>query len=230
MIQTAAPIHALAVSRNALYGAFRLPPSPLNIEQYEFAHAGYAVMTADDARELSGVPGNGARVEKRVRPIRIAAVIFHLPGAVGVHVEQYAVVTVGRIGIFPAQIQYPAIGKYRGAPVMLLVETQLADMTAVRVHPVESGAARTPVYAGHGREEGRGRENDVAVRQIAGVVMVNIGLIARRHLTQTGSVGKDLEYLPAVLRADGGKQEPVRIEMQVHIADEYGTVGFVYGR
>ena len=60
------------------------------VEEHQLAHPRHAVVAADDAHELRRMAGNRPGVEERVGPVRVAAVVLHLPRAVGVHVEQQA--------------------------------------------------------------------------------------------------------------------------------------------
>jgi hypothetical protein len=58
---------------------------------------------------------------------RVAAVVFHLARAVRVHLEQQPREIVGRVAVFPAGVEHAAVVEHRGAPVVVLVEAELAD-------------------------------------------------------------------------------------------------------
>ncbi len=82
--------HGSAVTGDALHHAVGFLAAEGGIEYDEFAHARYAVMTAHYRYHFRGMAGDGAGVKHGIRPVGIAAVIFHLAGAVRVHVKQDA--------------------------------------------------------------------------------------------------------------------------------------------
>ncbi len=210
----------LAPARNPLHRPLGLAPAPGHIKQHQFAHPRHPVMAPHDAYELGRVPRDRLGIEHRVRPVRIAAVELHLLRPVGVHVEQQPVVRVRCVGVLPAQVQHPAVFQHRGAPVVLLVEAELADVAPIGIHPVQVRHPRAAIDARHGCKRGGRGEDDPPVGQIAGVVMVHVGRIAGRYLAQPGAIHADLEDVPLPMAADRGEQQPVRIEVQVHVADE----------
>ena len=143
-------------------------------------------MTGGDADDLRGMVRNGPSVEERVGEKRVAAVVLHLPGAVGIHVEQDPRVRVRQVGILPSQIQHAAVVQHRRAPVVLLVHGQLADR-AVAIQQVEVGHVRAAVDARHADEGSGGREQNPPVGQVAGVVVVHVGLVNQRQFPQARS-------------------------------------------
>ncbi|OQC05539.1 MAG: hypothetical protein BWX80_02012 [Candidatus Hydrogenedentes bacterium ADurb.Bin101] len=114
--------HGFPITGNALYHAVRLLASQGGIKQDQFSHAGHPVMAADNRHYFRGMRRYGPRVKHGIRPIGIAAIVFHLAGAVRVHVKQDARREVGNVGIFPTEIQHPAVGQHAGAPIMVLLE------------------------------------------------------------------------------------------------------------
>ncbi len=196
----------LSVPRNPLHGAGGLEAPPGRVEQHQLAHPRVVVMAADHGDDLGRMPRNRPGVEERIGPVRVAAQVLHLLGAVRIHVEQQPRVGVRRVGVLPAAVQHAAVVQHRRAPVVFLVEAQLADVLAVGVHAVQDGDVRAAVHARHADEAGRGGEQDPAVGQIAGVVAVHVRLLAGQ-LPQPRAVGLDLEHLPAVVVAGHGEQQ-----------------------
>ena len=170
-----------------------------------------------------GIPGYWPRVEEGVRPIRVAAQELHLPGAVRVHVKEQPRVRVRRIRILPSRVEHTAIVQNGGAPVVFLVEAKLPDIPAVGVHPVEVGHVRTAVHARHANETGGGREQDAAVREVAGIVGIHIRLLAGKlaHLRRRASRKLHLKHLPSAIGAHRGEEHLARVPMQVHITHKH---------
>ena len=69
-----------------------------------------------------------------------------------------------------------------------------------------------------------------AVREVARVVVVYVGLVSGGNLAQTGTVGAYFPDLPAVLRTGHRDEHLAGVEMQVDVAHEYGPLGFEEGR
>ena len=92
------------------------------IEDDQFAHPLHAMVAGDDGHDLRRVAGDRPGVERRVRPIGIAAVVGRLVRAVGIHREQQPREVVRRVGVFPAGIQDAAVVEHRRAPVVVLIE------------------------------------------------------------------------------------------------------------
>jgi len=108
---------------------------------------------------------------------------------------------MGRVRIFPARIEDSSVIEHGRAPVVVLVETQLADARAVGIHDVQIGDGVAAAHAGNALETAGGIENNPAVRQITGVVIVHVRLHARCHLSQACAVRCHLPDLPAVVGA-----------------------------
>ena len=72
----------LSETGDALHHAIGFLTALGRVEDDHFTHARHAVMTAHDGDNFRGVPGNGACVKKRVRPVGVAAVVRLLVGAV----------------------------------------------------------------------------------------------------------------------------------------------------
>ena len=103
---------------------------------------------------------------------------------------------------------------------MILLEAELTDVPAVRIHAVEHADDHAGV-AGNALERRRGHERDLAARQIAGVVVVDVRVLARRDLPQPPAVGADLEHLPMPVRAGHGEEHAVAVEVEVDVGQEF---------
>jgi len=102
---------------------------------------------------------------------------------------------------------------------VVLLEGEAADRP-LAVEEVQVGHVGGPGHAGHADEGGGGSEQDVAVGQVTGVVVVHIRLVDQREWVQSGAVGVQFEDLPAAVRSGHGEKQPVSVPVQVHVADE----------
>jgi hypothetical protein len=191
----------------------------------KLAHPRHAVMPGDHRRHLRRMAGDRPGVEGRIGPQRVAGVVLHLPRAVRVHVEQQPREIVRRIRVLPAGVQHAAVVQHRRAPVVVLVETQLARVAAVGVRQEQVGDHVAAADAGHAGEAPCRTEDDPAVGQVAGVVVVHVRLLASRDLPQPRAVGADLPDLPAAVVAGHREQHAVGIEVQIHVAHEHVRSG-----
>ena len=113
---------------------------------------------------------------------------------------------------------------------MVLVERQLAGVLAVGVGEEHVGHRVAAADARHAVEAPRRAEHDPPVGQVAGVVVVHVGVRAGRDLAEALAVDADLEDLPAVLRAGRAEEHAIAVEVQVDVADESAAVGLVQPR
>ena len=106
---------------------------------------------------------------------------------------------------------------------MFLVEAELPDVPAVGVHPVKVGHVRAAIDAGNTNEAGGAREQNAAVRQVAGIIGIHIRLFAGKlaHLRCRASRKLNLEYLPSAIGAYRGEKRLARVPVQVHIAHKH---------
>ena len=133
--------------------------------------------------------GQGPRVEDRVGPHRVAAVVLRLVCAVRVHVEQQPGEIVRRIGILPSGVEHAAVVEHGRAPVVVLVEAELTNSRAVGVHAAEIGDRVPSTHAGHAVKAPRRAEHDASIGQVTGIVVVDVRFVAGRHLAQPVTVG-----------------------------------------
>ena len=209
-----------AVARDALHRPFGLETPLGRVEQDQFAHAGRAVVPGDHANQLGGVAGDGLGIEGGIRPIGIALVVGHLAGTVRVHLEQESREVMGRVGVFPAGVEHAAVVEHRGAPVLVLVETQLADARPVGVHDAQIGHVVAAAHAGHAMEGPRRGEEDAAVGEVAGIEVVHVRFVAGRDLPQAAAVDLDFPNLPDHPLVGHGEEQLVGVEVELHVADE----------
>ena len=181
-------------------------------------------MARDNSDNLGRMIGYGPRIEDRVRPERVAAVKLHLVGAVRVHVKEQAREIVRCIRILPSRKQDPTVVEHRRAPVVVLIEAEHADVRAVGMHDAQIGHGIASCHAGDPLETPGRCKDDPAVREVARVIIIDIGIGARRDLAKPGAVGVQLPDLPAVMRPRHGDQHLAAIEMQVHVAHEARSV------
>ena len=214
----------LAAAGDALDGSVGFAPPASRIDHDQFAHPRHAVVAADDADDLGRVSRNGPGVEHAVGPVRVAAVVFHLPRAVRVHVEHQAREVVGAVGVLPPRIQDAAVVHDRRAPVVVLLERQHSSLAGRRVEQGEVGHVCAAADARHALQIGGRGEDDPAVRQVAGVVVVHVGFRAGRDASQAGAVGVQFVDLPRALGGRHREQHPAGVEMQIDVADEHASV------
>ena len=212
--------HLDTVAGNSLYGAVGLVPSLGRVEDHQLAHPRHAVMAGDDAHDLGRMARDGLGIEGRIRPQRVALVVLDLVRAVRVHVEQQPGEVVGAVRIFPAREEHPAIVQQRRIPIVVLVETDLPRVAAVGFHEEQVRHGVAAAHAGHALETAGRVEQDPAVGQVAGVVVIHVRLLAGRHLPQAAAVDLDLPNLPSARDLGHGKQQLVGVEVQVEVADE----------
>jgi len=164
------------------------------IENHQFADPS-DVVARDDAHHLCRMVGHRPGEENSVGPISPAAVVLSLPRAVGIHREQKPRPDVGDVGVLPAQVENPAVVHHRGAEVMVLFETKLADIAAVGIHQI----GHTHVNAGvawNALKRSCRDKGYLAVRHVAGVKVVYVNLVARGEAAQISAVKVNLINLP----------------------------------
>ena len=97
---------------------------------------------------------------------------------------------------------------------------------AIGVHEEQIGDVAAAADAGDALEDAGGGEDDAAVWQVAGIVIVHIRFGAGRDLAKACAIGSAFPDLPALVAADHGKQHAFAIEVQIDIADHHGLPGF----
>ena len=133
------------------------------------------------------------------------------------------------VGVFPAGEDHAAVIEHGGTPVLVLIETQLADAGTVGLHDAQVGHRVAAAHTGHAmKSEGR-TENDPAVGQVAGIEVIHVGLVAGRDLAQPGAVGLEFPDLPAVMQAGHREKQLVGVEIELEIAHEFAVLGFQEG-
>ena len=220
--------HGFAVTGDPLDHAIGFVTSPRRVEDDQFPLTRRIVVTAHHRDHLGRVTGNGPGVEECRGPEGIAAVVFHLPAAVGVRVKEQAGEGMGNIGILPALVEEPAVVQHRGTPVVILVVRQAADAPVV-IAQVEIGHLRTAADAGDADERRRGREDDAVVRQITGVVIVHVRLVDERERLQRSTVQVQLGDAPAAALIGGRQQQGFGVIVQIQVPDESVAVGTKQG-
>ena len=202
----------LAPTGNSLDRARRLVTAFGWVQQHQFPGPRHPVVPGDDAADHRRMAGDGPRPVHGVGPVGIAAVVLHLPAAVGIHAKQQPAKIVRRVGVFPAGVQHAAIVHHGGIPVVVLVKRQPAFVGTVRIQHVQVSHVR----AARARDSllaGIRNTHDSTVGQIAGIV-VSHGRVRRRDLPQAAAVDLQLPDLTAVR-----EQQPLGVPVQVHIAD-----------
>ncbi|MHC4253444.1 MAG: hypothetical protein ACYS9X_30370, partial [Planctomycetota bacterium] len=143
---------------------------------------------------------------------------------------------MGAVGVFPAQIEDASVLHHHRVPVAVLLEGQAADSLAVALHPVEVCHVGFAAHAGDALVRSRRGEDDASVRQVAGVVVVDVGPHVGRDDARLAAglarlrVDPKLEEPVPLGVAGGGRQlapvderseeHPVGVEVEVDIADE----------
>ena len=214
-------LHRLPKAGDALHNPAGFTAATGGIEDHQLAHAAHAMVTGDDTDHLAGQARNRARVEDAIGPIRVAAVILHLGGAVGIAVEEDAGVGVRQIRILPTQVENAPVVQHRGAPRVFLIEADLPTRARLPVQAEEMGDGRAAVDAGHCHHGGSGGVEDVAIGQVAGIVVIDEGLGLGADLLRRCATGKAVFVdLPRPLGIGLGEEDAVAVGMQVHIAHE----------
>ena len=178
------------------------------------------MVSRGDSHDLGVVARHGTRIEEGRGPVGVAAVELALVGSVGIHAHEEARVGVGGVGVLPALVEDLAVVHDARRPVVLLIEAELADPRPIGAHAVEIGHVGVALHARHGDAAGRGSEEEIAVRQVAGIVVVHSLTHMGCHLPGARPVRADLEHLPLPLLVRHGEEHPVRVEMQAKIADK----------
>ncbi len=189
------------------------------VEDHQVSHPKVAVMPGDDGRHLGGMSRHGPGKVEGVGPVGVAPVVFPLVGAVRIHRKQKPSEEVGHVGVFPAGEHHAPGGEHAGIVVVVLVEGELADLARCAVQQIQAPHVVQPVPARHRLVTGRGAEEDPAVGQVAGVVVVDVAVPIGRHPCQAGAVDADLEDLPAVVLGHGEEHAP-GVEIQIDLAHE----------
>ena len=209
----------------------RLEITDRRIEKDQLAGSRDVVMPNDDRVESIRVSRRRLGIEHAVRPVRVAPIVADLIRSVGIHREEKPVKCVRNVRVFPAQKHDPAVRHDRRVPVVLLVESQLAD-AAVRMANVSIRHVRRPAHTRNADHRSRRRKDEPSVRQIARVVIIDVGVLDRADLPRFRGLlsrqdlrrQRDLEQLPAAVSAlirhiRLGEHQTVCAEMQIQLAD-----------
>ncbi len=215
----------LAPAGDALDHAVGLEAALGRVEEHQLAHARHAVVAGDDGRHHRRVAGDRPGVEQRVRPVGVGAVVLGLPGAVRVHVEQDAGEVVRRVRVLPAGVEDAAVVEHGRAPVVVLVEAQLAQAVVLLVEQEQVGYGVGAADAGNALEDPRRVEDDPAVRQVTGVVVVDRRVGALGQRPQAAAVGAELPDLPPLVLVGHREQHPVGVEVQVDVGQHARRLG-----
>ena len=190
-------LHRLAPAGELLHRAGRLAAALRDVEEHELALAAHAVVAGDDAHELGGGPGNGLRVEEGVGPIGVGAVVLLLVAAVRVHRHQDAREVMGGVGVLPPQVETASVGKHHGMPVVVLVERDAAE-ASVRIAQHEVADVVGAAHAGHPLESDGPHEKHLAVGEVHGIVVVDVGGVRGRDLAEPSGGGQvHLRHAPS---------------------------------
>ncbi len=155
------------------------------------AHANKAMIAA----------GQGLRVHADGRVVVGQAIEFLGPGPVGIHGPDALGDPSALVDILPAVIHDPAVIEDHRAEFADRAIGELFDVGAVGVHAVQTGGHKLGGPAAEDRVFAAGRgEDDLAVRQIAGVDVVRVPALAppRRLLRLVGRREGDLTQARAV--------------------------------
>ena len=174
----------LRTRRTPLFGfrmvAERVFPPDGRVDDQKPAGVAAAMMAAADPDDAGRV-GELARVFERGREERAAPIQLRLVRAVRIHVEQDPAVVVHNVAVFPAQIHDPPVFQRGRMPVRILLEGELADFFRFRIDLVDVRHQVASVNTGKPLKSGVRTADDRAVRRVAGVEEVDVGLVGRRE-------------------------------------------------
>jgi len=190
------------------------------IENRHPATVAEIVMAADDAHDSRRVVGDRlGKTERRGKP-GIAAVKRQLPRAVGIHGHPPPREVMRNIAVLPALEQDAAVVQHGRVGVAVLVERQLPQRLGRRVQQVQAGNLPVAVQARQSDVVARRAQHDASVRQVAGVEVVQVRVVARSQLHEAAAVAAHLEDGPTAVGVDAGKQHPIGGEVQPDVADD----------
>ena len=211
-------VHWLAVARHELHGALALLGALRDIEEPELALPAKAMVSGQDSDELRGLARYRARVEHAVWPEGVAPVERALVRPVGIAREEYARVGVREVGVFPSQVHDAPVRHHLRTPGVLLVVAKKLHLGAVRPAAEEvRDRRRSPNAWNSVLERGTG-EDDVTVRNVAGIVVIDVRRVVARHLANLARREIQLHHVPGVGCRDAGEEQAVGVpvEFDVH--------------
>ena len=206
-----------AEPRNALHYAVRFEAAQGRIQDDQLPHARHTVVTADNTDDLARMAGHGFGVKEGVGPVGATAVVLALVGAVGVHGEQDPRHVMGEVGVLPTEVKHAAIGHDGGAPIVLLVKSQAADLARVRPQAIHLRHVRGAADAWHSHEGRGGGEQDGFVGQVAGRVVIYVRVGDQRELPSGPRAEVVLEDRPAMIAGNRREQKAAGLKVQRHV-------------
>ena len=128
-----------------------------------------------------------------------------------------------QVRVFPPLIHNPPVLHQRRRPVVILFQRQLTNLSGC-VFSVQIANVPGTVNTRNARKTGGGTERDAVVRQVTAVVIVDVRLLNRRDEFRAGVgvVQSQFPKPPSVIfrRAGHGKENPIRVKMQVDVANK----------
>ncbi len=216
--------HRWSGPRDALHDSFRFATSQHRIEQKQLTDPSL-MMASDDRRDFRRMIGHGAREEHGVRPVGICPRVFHLAAAVRIHGHEQAVPHVRRVSVIPPQVEDATVVEHARCVVVVLFESELPDVGAVRTHPVHHADDHTRI-ARYSLERRCRQEDNVVVRQVDRIVIVNVAScigsdLPRGKPRRVGiRIQREFMDLPIALRVRHREEQSISIPMQFDVIDQ----------
>ena len=146
-------------------------------------------------------------------PGQQVAVEGHLPGAIGIHDPQMVKILTRPVHVFPSRVQDTTVRQDPGRVVLFDIGGEQLDIPAASVTAVQGGHLRVP--ARHPSPGARGAEDDVTIRQIRGLQIVERTV---RQLSQSGPIYIDLVEMKRIRAAPAiGEEDLAAVIMYLRI-------------
>ncbi|OQB37688.1 MAG: hypothetical protein BWY09_01543 [Candidatus Hydrogenedentes bacterium ADurb.Bin179] len=97
---------------------------------------------------------------------------------------------------------------------MVLVKAKLPDASRFPVQQKQVGHMVATVDTRYPSVSRRGTQHNPAVGQVAGVIVIDIGIRIGGNLLKAGSIHPNLINMPAAFRVQGRKQQAVALPMK----------------
>ena len=115
------------------------------------------------------------------------------------------------VGVFPAQVHDAPVGHHLRAPGVLLVVAKKLHLGTIRLAAEEVRNRRRAPYAGDCVLERGTGEDDVPVRDVAGIVVIDVRRVVARHLANLARRDVQLHHVPGIGCRDAGKEQAVGV-------------------
>ena len=131
------------------------------------------------------------------------------------------------VGVVPAQVEDPSVGRDGRVVRVVLFEGDLPDAGPVGVH-LEHHADDHACVTRDALQGSGGDQGDLATGKPTRIVEVDVVLVGWGELAQAAAVGVDLKDVPLIVTAWHGEQETLGIPIEIDVLQQPPAFGLIH--